>query len=66
MADFQFATIGTVYEDGISLIFPGQTTESEKHYKCNTAIQFSAGQRVKVIQDSGTWVVEYPVGNPTT
>lgn len=64
MAEFQFATIGMVYDDGITLIFPGQTTASQKHYKCNSAIQFQAGQRVKVIEDSGTWVVEYPVGDP--
>lgn len=66
MAEFQFAIVGGVYEDGLSLIFPGQTTASEKHYFCNTAIRFQAGQRVKVIQDSGTWVVEYPVGYPQT
>ncbi len=66
MADFNFATVGTVYADGISLIFPGQSAPSEKHYKCNTSVRFSAGQRVKVIEDSGTWVVEYPVGNPQT
>lgn len=64
MAEFQFAIVGAVYSDGISLIFPGQTTASSKHYKCNTAIHFTAGQRVKVIEDSGTWVVEYPVGDP--
>lgn len=66
MADFNFATVGAVYSDGLSLIFPGQSVPSEKHYKCNTAVRFTAGQRVKVIQDSGTWVVEYPVGNPQT
>ena len=57
-----FATVGTVYEDGIALIFNGAETESLKHYKCNTAVRFAAGQRVRIIEDSGTYVVEYPVG----
>lgn len=59
-----FATVGTVYEDGIALIFNGAEAESLKHYKCNTAVRFAAGQRVRIIEDSGTYVVEYPVGAP--
>ena len=59
-----FATVGTVYEDGIALIFNGAETESLKHYKCNTAVRFAASQRVRIIEDSGTYVVEYPVGAP--
>ena len=51
-----FATVGTVYEDGIALIFNGAETESLKHYKCNTAVRFAAGQRVRIIEDSGTYV----------
>ena len=62
--DQSFATVGTVYEDGIALIFNGAETESLKHYKCNTAVRFAAGQRVRIIEDSGTYVVEYPVGAP--
>lgn len=67
MADtpvFQFATVGAVYEDGITLIFDGQEEASEKRYKCNTSISFAAGDRVKIAQDSGTYVVEYVVGYP--
>ena len=59
-----FATVGTVYEDGIALIFNGAEAESLKHYKCNAAVRFTAGQRVRIIEDSGTYVVEYPVGAP--
>lgn len=59
-----FATVGTVYEDGIALIFNGAETESLKHYKCNACVRFEAGQRVRIIEDSGTYVVEYPVGAP--
>ncbi len=61
-----FATIGTVYADGVSLIFDGDTVESTKHYKVNSFVVFSAGDRVRIIKDSGTYVVEYPVGNPRT
>lgn len=64
MQEFQFATVGAVYSDGISLIFDGESTATQKHYKCNTAVEFSAGQRVKILRTSGTWIVEYPVGNP--
>ena len=61
---FNFATIGEVFEDGVSLIFDGQDTATEKHYKVNTSIVFKAGDRVKIFPDSGTYVVEYIVGSP--
>lgn len=59
-----FATIGEVFEDGVSLIFDGQEEATEKHYRVNTSIFFSAGDRVKILPDSGTYVVEYVVGSP--
>ena len=58
------ATVGAKYADGLSLIFDGQTAASEKHYKCNTSVTFQAGDRVKICRISGTYVVEYVVGNP--
>lgn len=61
---YNFATVGNVYDDGLSLIFDGQENETEKHYKCNTSVFFKAGDRVKILQDSGTYVVEYVVGSP--
>ena len=61
---YNFATVGSVYDDGLSLIFDGQETATEKHYKCNTSVAFKAGDRVKIMQDSGTYVVEYVVGAP--
>ena len=61
---FNFATIGEVFEDGVSLIFDGQDSATEKHYKVNTSIVFKAGDRVKILADSGTYVVEYVVGLP--
>ena len=59
---FVLARIGAVYGDGVTLIFDGQTAASTKRYKINTAIPFKAGDRVKVIKDSGTYIVEYVVG----
>lgn len=59
-----FATVGDVYEDGVTLIFDGETEAGEKHYKCNTSVVFAAGDRVKILPDSGTYVVEYVVGAP--
>ena len=61
---FNFATIGEVFEDGVSLIFDGQEAATEKHYRVNTSIVFKAGDRVKILADSGTYVVEYVVGRP--
>lgn len=60
----KLATIGAVYSDGVSLIFDGESAATEKHYKTNTAIIFAAGDRVKIAELSGTYVVEYIVGAP--
>lgn len=62
--EVRFATVGSVFDDGVTLIFDGQTAATEKHYKCNTSVLFHAGDRVKIASDSGTYVVEYIVGNP--
>lgn len=61
---FNFATIGEIFEDGVSLVFDGQDAATEKHYKVNTSIVFKAGDRVKIFADSGTYVVEYAIGYP--
>lgn len=59
-----FATVAGVYNDGLSLRFDGEDTPSEKHYQCNSFVVFKVGDRVRIIEDSGTYVVEYPIGNP--
>ena len=59
-----FATIGGLHEDGVSLIFDGESEPTQKHYLCNIAVDFAPGDRVKIIADSGTYVVEYVVGPP--
>ena len=58
------ATVGAVYDDGLSLILEGQTKATTKHYKCNTSATFAAGDRVKVARISGSYIVEYVVGPP--
>lgn len=61
-AGWMLATVGAVDASGITLIFPGQTEAGTKKYKSNTAITFTAGQRVLVARDSGTCIVVCPVG----
>lgn len=64
--DASFATVGEIFADGVSLIFDGEETASTKHYKVNAFVVFHAADRVRIIKDSGTYVVEYPIGNPKT
>lgn len=64
--DARLATVGAVYNDGLTLIFDGQEAPTEKHYKCNTSVTFKAGDRVKVARISGSYVVEYVVGAPNS
>lgn len=59
-----FAYIGTVYRDGVTLVWEQTKPESRKRYKVNRSIVFHAGDYVRVLRDSGTYVVEYPVGEP--
>lgn len=54
------ATVTEIAEDGIVLDI------GEKHYKCSTGIVFKVGDRVKLIKDSGTYLVAFPVGAPIT
>ena len=61
-----FATISEVFADGVTLRFDGLDAPTTKRYKVNAFVVFRPGDRVRVIKDSGTYVVEYPVGNPRT
>ena len=42
---------------GTTLIFPGQTTASQKRYKRLYNVSLSAGQKVLVAKLSGTYVI---------
>lgn len=61
-----FATVGAVYSDGVTLLFDGEESPSEKHYKCNVGATIQAGDRVRILKDSGTYVIEYVVGAPNS
>ena len=58
-----FATIKAVYDDGVTLAFD-DGSESQKHYRVNSGVVFNAGDRVRILEDNGTYVVEYVVGRP--
>lgn len=59
-----FAYIGTVHSDGVTLVWEADGQESVKHYKVNRSVVFKAGDYVRVIAVSGTYIAEYPVGAP--
>lgn len=63
--EFLTATVAAIKNTGLTLIFPGQTEASQKTYKCNSAYNFCPGMRVRVKYDSGTYLVEYPIGTPS-
>ena len=65
ISQYTLARVGDVYKDGLSLIFPGSTSPSQKHYKCNADINFSVGDTVYVIKDSGTYIVICKIGVPS-
>lgn len=56
------ATVASVYNDGVTLILPGETSPSAKRYPYNRACSFQPGQRVHIVRESGTIIVEYPIG----
>lgn len=58
---YTIAKVYSVSENGIQLIFPGSDTPSSKKYNYNAAVSFSAGQRVCVMKDSGTYIVMFPL-----
>lgn len=56
------ATVSAVSADGITLVLPGESTAGSKLYPYNAACTFAAGQRVHIARESGTIIVEYPIG----
>lgn len=65
-AAYQLATVAGVFEDGLTLIFDGEGAARIKHYPCNAAVSFSAGQRVRVEKVGGTYVAAYPIKGGNT
>lgn len=58
------ATVGAVTETGVTLIFAGEESASEKTYQGNVSAALKAGDRVKITKDSGTYLIDYAVGVP--
>lgn len=56
------ATVAAVYPDGIVLMLAGETEPGSKRYPYNAACSFEVGQRVHIARESGTIIVEYPIG----
>lgn len=56
------ATVDSVSADGLTLIFPGESSSGGKKYKRNPNVTFSAGQRVLLARVAGTYVVVCRVG----
>lgn len=56
------AIVTGIYADGITLQINGENTS--KRYKCNREASFGVGDYVKICKISGTYIVEYPIGNP--
>ena len=57
--EYKTAVVDAVFDDGVTLIFPDSSEPSKKHYKCNSSVGFSAGDRVHIAKENGTVIVEY-------
>ena len=55
------ATVASVEDDGLRLIFPGSSEAGEKRYKCNKSQSFSVGDRVFLIPSGSSYVVAFPI-----
>ncbi len=55
------ATVASVEEDGLQLIFPGENAAGEKRYKYNKSQRFSVGDRVFLIPSGSSYVVAFPI-----
>ena len=62
----RLATVAAVQSTGLQLLFDGSDAATSKIYKCNAACMFSVGDRVKVTKLSGTYLVDYVIGAPSS
>lgn len=61
----EFAVVTSVDNSGLQLMFDGEIYPTKKRYKFNSAYTFKVGDRVKVNKQSGSYIVEYPIGSAT-
>ena len=62
--EHSLATVAELAETGLKLIFPGEEESDDKVYRCNAMQRFAVGDLVKVVKDSGTYIVEYVIADP--
>lgn len=60
----ELATVVSVGTAGVRLLIDGNEEAGEKEYRVNTGQLLKAGDRVKIRRISGSYVVEYAVGDP--
>jgi hypothetical protein len=56
--DIFIATVASVESDGTTLILPGTTTPTQKHYKRLASASFAAGDRVLCYRVSGSIIID--------
>lgn len=61
---FLLATVEAVQPEGLQLILDGEEKAGEKLYKCANNVLFKPGDRVKLTEDSGTYIVDFVLGLP--
>ena len=52
---YKIATVQAVYDNGVTLLFDGETATGTKHYK--TSVSVSVGDRVIAVYTNGTYMV---------
>lgn len=62
--DFILATVAEVTASGVKIAVDGAGEAGTKEYKANTIQKFAEGDRVKICKNSGSYLVEYKIGNP--
>jgi hypothetical protein len=52
---YKIATVQAVHDDGVALLFDGETAAGAKHYK--TSVTVSIGDRVIAVYVNGSYMV---------
>ncbi len=58
------ATVASVEATGVKIQIDGDDAAGDKVYRVNAQQMFAVGDRVKIAKNSGTYIVEYALGNP--
>lgn len=66
MEEICIATVSEVTTGGLKLVIDGEETAADKLYKCNNSVIYNAGDRVKFSRISGSILVDYVIGYPSS